>query len=95
MNTVGIKQLKNELSEWVRRAAAGEEIVVTDRGQVVARLVPPAAARTRLPGALEAIVGERGARPSLAPEAREGVAPMRFAGSEEILDALYASRDER
>lgn len=95
MNTVGIKQLKNELSEWVRRAAAGEEIVVTDRGQVVARLVPPVTARTHLPRTLEALVGERGARSSLPPEAREVVAAVRFHGSDAILDALYASRDER
>ncbi len=41
MHTVGIKALKNKLSEYVRAAAAGETVLVTDRGQVVAELVSP------------------------------------------------------
>ena len=41
MQTVGIKILKNKLSEYVRAAAAGETVLVTDRGQVVAELVSP------------------------------------------------------
>jgi prevent-host-death family protein len=41
MHSVGIKALKNRLSEFVRAAAAGETVLVTDRGQVVAELVPP------------------------------------------------------
>ena len=35
---VGIRELKAKLSQYVERAAAGEEIVVTDRGKPVARL---------------------------------------------------------
>ncbi|HWD60358.1 MAG TPA: type II toxin-antitoxin system prevent-host-death family antitoxin [Stellaceae bacterium] len=41
MRTVGLKVLKNKLSEYVRIAAAGETVVVTDRNRVVAELVPP------------------------------------------------------
>ena len=41
MLTVGIKTLKNKLSAYVRAAAAGETVLVTDRGKVVAELVPP------------------------------------------------------
>ena len=37
---VGIRELRADLSRWVRRVGAGEEIVVTDRGKAVARLVP-------------------------------------------------------
>ncbi len=37
---VGIRELKAKLSVYVRRAAAGERIVVTDRGKPVARLTP-------------------------------------------------------
>jgi prevent-host-death family protein len=36
---VGIRELRADLSRWVKRARAGEEIVVTDRGTPVARLV--------------------------------------------------------
>jgi antitoxin (DNA-binding transcriptional repressor) of toxin-antitoxin stability system len=45
MRTVGIKVLKNKLSEYVKLAAAGETILVTDRDVVVAELVPPRDAR--------------------------------------------------
>jgi prevent-host-death family protein len=41
MRTVGLKILKNKLSEYVRLAAKGEIVRVTDRGRVVAELVPP------------------------------------------------------
>jgi antitoxin (DNA-binding transcriptional repressor) of toxin-antitoxin stability system len=41
MTTVGLKTLKNKLSEYVRLAAAGETVVITDRGRVVAEINPP------------------------------------------------------
>ena len=41
MQTVGLKTLKNKLSKYVRQAAAGETIVITDRGRTVAEIVPP------------------------------------------------------
>ena len=44
MHKVGIKALKNELSRHIRAAAAGETVLVTDRGRVVAELIPPRAA---------------------------------------------------
>lgn len=40
MAKVGIRKLKNALSRFVRRAEAGERVLVTDRGRVVAALVP-------------------------------------------------------
>ena len=36
---VAISTLRAELSSWIERARAGEEVVVTDRGLPVARLV--------------------------------------------------------
>ena len=36
MRAVGIKALKNRLSEYVRVAASGETVLVTDRDQIVA-----------------------------------------------------------
>jgi len=41
MRAVGLKTLKNKLSEYVRLAAGGETVLVTDRDRVVAELVPP------------------------------------------------------
>jgi prevent-host-death family protein len=40
MRTVGLKTLKNKLSEYIRLAAAGETIAVTDRGRTVAEIGP-------------------------------------------------------
>ena len=41
MQTVGIKALKNRLSEYLRAVAAGETVLVTDRGRIVAEIMPP------------------------------------------------------
>ncbi|HEX9189892.1 MAG TPA: prevent-host-death protein [Vicinamibacteria bacterium] len=41
MRAVGVKVLKNKLSEYVRLAAGGETVLVTDRDRVVAELGPP------------------------------------------------------
>lgn len=49
MRAVGIKELKNRLSEFVRVAAGGETVLVLDRDRVVAELVPPAPARPLRP----------------------------------------------
>jgi len=40
MERIGIRELRQHASRWVRRAAAGESFEVTDRGRVVARLQP-------------------------------------------------------
>ena len=50
MRAVGLKTLKNKLSEYVRLAASGERVLVTDRDRVVAELVPPNAGRSLLLG---------------------------------------------
>ena len=42
---VGIRDLRSNLSRYVERVKAGEEIVVTDHGKPVARLVPLNGAR--------------------------------------------------
>lgn len=41
MKTVGLRELKNRLSEYVRLVRTGQAVVVTDRGQAVAELRPP------------------------------------------------------
>ena len=48
MRAVGLKVLKNRLSEYVRLAASGETVLVTDRDRVVAELVPPREGRSPL-----------------------------------------------
>ena len=38
MTNVGVRELKNRLSEYLRRVANGERVVVTERGRPVATL---------------------------------------------------------
>jgi prevent-host-death family protein len=45
MESVDITQLREQLSQYVALARAGETIVITDRGQEVAELVPLSPAR--------------------------------------------------
>ena len=40
MNTVGVKQLKNRLTHYLRRTQLGEAVVVTEHGAPVALLRP-------------------------------------------------------
>ena len=48
VRAVGLKVLKNKLSEYVRLAAHGETVLVTDRDRVVAELAPPQKSRSPL-----------------------------------------------
>jgi antitoxin (DNA-binding transcriptional repressor) of toxin-antitoxin stability system len=48
MRSVGIKVLKNKLSEYIRIAEAGETVLITDRDRVVAELSPPRAQQSPL-----------------------------------------------
>lgn len=41
MVEVSVKDVRSNLREYLDRAEAGEEIVVTRRGKEVARIVPP------------------------------------------------------
>lgn len=82
--SVGIRELKAKLSEYVGRAASGEQIVVTDRGRPVARLV-----------ALEgASMVERGVEEGwITPASRTRLEPaVRFSASLSVADALDEDR---
>ena len=57
MKTVGIRELKNHLSAYLRRVRLGESVLVTDRGEVIAEFSPPTrgASDTSLPVGLLAL----------------------------------------
>jgi prevent-host-death family protein len=38
---VGVRELRLNLSSWLDRVQGGDEVVVTNRGKTVARIVPP------------------------------------------------------
>ncbi len=48
MRRIGIRELRQNASEYVRAAEAGETIEVTDRGRPVARLAPLSSGGTLL-----------------------------------------------
>lgn len=91
--TVGIRELRQRLSAYVRRVKRGEAFVVTERGREVAHLVPAPA----FADPIERLVVERGAsapRGDLLEHAHPR--PRRpDEGPTPISDALEAVREER
>ncbi|MEW6365135.1 MAG: type II toxin-antitoxin system prevent-host-death family antitoxin [Acidobacteriota bacterium] len=47
MKAVGIREIKSRFSEYLRLVKGGEEILVTDRGEVVAELRRPGLPATK------------------------------------------------
>jgi prevent-host-death family protein len=62
MHRIGVRELRQRASEWLRRVAQGESIEVADRGRVVALLVPAppedVVARLTAQGTLSEPVGD-------------------------------------
>ena len=70
MRSVGLKVLKNKLSEYVRLAAGGETVLITDRDRVVAEIVPPQPGRS--PFLADALLAEAVREGWLAPPVLAG-----------------------
>jgi prevent-host-death family protein len=66
---VGIRELRADLSRWLRRVREGEEIVVTDRGKAVARITGPNG-RSKLEELIAAGIVTPAPRKSRAPRPR-------------------------
>ncbi len=73
---VSLTELRDELGRYVDRAASGEEIIITDRGRPVARLLAPRSA-------LDDLIAEGRARPPLIPRrpASELPRPIKIKGT--------------
>lgn len=97
MRAVGLKVLKNKLSEYVRLAASGETVLVTDRDRVVAELTPPRAGRpAKVADAVLADLVERGLLTPATRDFAHGPPPRRpVAPLSEILAELDADRADR
>lgn len=67
MHAVGIRELKAKLSQYIRLVEAGESVLVTDRGTVVAELRPPGPAAPAAPPSGLAELARRGAASTGAP----------------------------
>lgn len=95
MRAVGLKVLKNRLSEYIRLVSSGETVLVTDRDRVVAELRPPEGRGPFAPDALLAEAVRKGwlSAPMAVreePPPRAPVAPLAT-----LLDELASDRGER
>ena len=97
MRAVGIKMLKNKLSEYVRLAAAGETVLISDRDRVVAQLGPPDPARSQgVADALLANAVRQGlVTPAALPPGEPPPAPPGVMSFEQLLADLDQSREDR
>ncbi len=96
VRAVGIKELKNRLSEYVRLASAGETVLVTDRDRVVAEIVPPRYGRAET--LADARLAEAVRKGWMAPPALPGSEPpprLPVAPLEQILREIESDREER
>jgi antitoxin (DNA-binding transcriptional repressor) of toxin-antitoxin stability system len=96
MRAVGLKVLKNRLSEYVRLAASGERVLVTDRDRVVAELTPPRGGPET--AVADAMLAEAVARGWLTPPlmAQQGPPPRKPVSTlRAILGELDRDRTER
>lgn len=98
VQTIGIRELKNRLSEIVRAVKAGDHVLVTDRGTVVAELVPPGhpTRDSSIPPGLARLVERGVARQGAANDPRlyENLTPLRRK-PESAARLLDESRGER
>ena len=87
METVGVRELQQHASATLRRVEQGESVGVTDRGRLVAVLVPPSAAAGS--AGLVAAGRVQSARRSVAALAPPVTSAQHSA---DVLDALRAER---
>lgn len=96
MKSVGIKVLNSRLSEYVRLAASGETILVTDRDRVVAELGPLKETRSPLPA--DAFLADAVRSGVLTPPTLVTTEPptaLPVAPLDEILSELDENRSDR
>ena len=88
MRSVGVKALNGRLSEYVRLAAGGETVLVTDRGRVVAEIGPPR--ETRSPILADAMLADAVRKGWLTPTLSPGSEPPRGGPPEAALSVLLS-----
>jgi prevent-host-death family protein len=98
MAATGIRDLKDNLSRYIRRVEAGERIAVTAHGRVVAELVPPGATRQPRGSRWDELIATGVLRPPLeAGDPFEGWPDIRLprGTAAELVDADRGERQPR
>lgn len=88
---VGIRELRQNLSVYLRRVEAGETLEVTERGKPVALLTP-------LPGRqsiLDRLIAEGYARPAKRPHGPIGAALPAIPGAKPLSEILQEMREDQ
>ncbi len=62
---IGIRELKDNLSRYIRRIETGERIAITSHGRVVAELVPPASSQPGRSGQFDRLVAAGVIQPAI------------------------------
>ena len=65
VTSTGIRELKDNLSRYIRRIEAGERIAITAHGRVVAELVPPGSKTMATSSRFDELVASGVIRPPL------------------------------
>lgn len=90
---VSVRELKNRLSQYLRRAQRGEEVIVTSRGEPVARLGPlpraPAEEETAL---VERLLASPWVRPGRHATEKRLSQPVELPDGVSLTAALLAER---
>jgi prevent-host-death family protein len=93
---VSVRELKDHLSEYLRRAEAGEEIVITSRGRAIARLAPAQAAVSAEPLTEEELIARFRQLPWVRPgngEKPQGASnPIRIGPGEKTLAEIVSEQ---
>jgi len=98
MKTVGLKVLKNKLSEYVRIAAGGETVQVTDRGRLVVEMTAPQPAHKddKKESIIERGIREGWIKPAKNPRSGPPLAPPPgIMTLEELMAEVDADREDR
>lgn len=75
MAEVGIRELRDHLSQYLEQVQTGDEVIVTDRGRAVARILPISGERT-----IDRLIREGQVTPAKTRKRRRPT-PMKTAGT--------------
>jgi prevent-host-death family protein len=93
VGTANVAQIKARLSEYLRQVKDGGEVVITERGIPVARLVPLAPEEKRATRE-ERLIRSGALRPPTVPRRQLGAPKLKRGAGRAVLQALLAERDE-
>ncbi len=98
MKTVGIKNLKNSLSEYIRMVKAGESIFITEHNRIVAEIIPSCGSETDST-LLEKYINEQDKKGWILKSTRKTKLKKKkkkLAYDKKVIDDIYSeTRDER